>query len=128
LTDPIGSATVRAGATAPLKEIAMPKYLASFDYSATGTQGLLKDGGSQREKAVTAAVNALGGKVEAFYFAFGQSDAILILDLPDNVTAAALSLVVSATGAGAIKTTPLLTPMDIDAAAKMKVSYRAPGA
>ncbi len=106
----------------------MPKYLASFDYSATGTQGLLKDGGSQREQAVTAAVKALGGKVEAFYFAFGQTDAILILDLPDNVTAAAVSLVVSASGAGAIRTTPLLTPKDIDAAAKMKVNYRAPGA
>jgi uncharacterized protein with GYD domain len=106
----------------------MPKYLASFDYSATGTQGLLKDGGSQREQAVTAAVEALGGTVEAFYFAFGQTDAILILDLPDNITAAAVSLVVSASGAGAIRTTPLLTPKDIDAAAKMKVNYRAPGA
>jgi uncharacterized protein with GYD domain len=106
----------------------MPKYLVSFDYSAAGTQGLLKDGGSQREKAVTAAVKALGGKVEEFYFAFGQADAILILDLPDNVTAAAMSLAVSATGAGALKTTPLLSPKDIDAAAKMKINYRAPGA
>lgn len=106
----------------------MPKYLASFDYSAAGTQGLLKDGGSQREKAVTAAVKAVGGKVEAFYFAFGQADAILILDLPDNVTAAALSLVVSASGAGALKTTPLLSPKDIDAAVKLKINYRAPGA
>ena len=106
----------------------MPKYLASFDYSATGTKGLLKDGGTQREKAVTAAVKALGGKVEAFYFAFGQTDAYLILDLPDNITAAAVSLVVSASGAGAIKTTPLITPKEIDAAVKMKVKYRAPGA
>ena len=77
----------------------MPKYLSSFDYSATGTTGLLRDGGTQREKAVTAAVKALGGKVEAFYFAFGQTDAFVILDLPDNVTAAAVSLVVSASGA-----------------------------
>lgn len=106
----------------------MAKYLATFDYSSTGTQGLLKDGGTAREKAVSSAVKALGGKVEAFYFAFGAADAYVLIDLPDNVTAAALSLTVSASGAGALKTTPLLTPKDIDAAAKMKVGYRPPGA
>ena len=106
----------------------MPKYLCTFDYSAGGTQGLLKDGGSKREKVVSEAVKAAGGKLEAFYFAFGASDAVLIVDMPDNVAAAAMSLAVGATGAGSLRTTVLLTPKEIDAASKAKVGYRAPGA
>jgi uncharacterized protein with GYD domain len=106
----------------------MPKYLYTFDYSATGTQGLLKDGGSKREQAVSAAAKAAGGKLESFYFAFGAADAVVIVDLPDNVSAAALSLAVSSAGAGSIRTTALLTPKEIDAATKMKSGYRPPGA
>ena len=105
----------------------MPKYLYTFDYSSTGTQGLLKDGGSKREKAVAAACKAAGGKLDAFYYAFGAADAIVIADLPNNVTAAAFSLAVSSTGAGTIRTTQLLTPKEIDEAAKTQVTYRAPG-
>ena len=106
----------------------MPKYLCTFDYSATGSHGLLKDGGSKREKAVAEAVKSVGGKLEAFYFAFGAADAIVIVDMPDNVAAAAMSLAVGATGAGSLRTTVLLTPKEIDAAAKAKSSYKAPGA
>jgi uncharacterized protein with GYD domain len=76
---------------------------------------------------VANAVKALGGKLECFYFAFGAADAVLILDLPDNVSSAALSLAVGATGAGSLRTTVLLSPKDIDAAAKVKTSYQAPG-
>jgi uncharacterized protein with GYD domain len=106
----------------------MPKYLCTFDYSSTGTQGLLKDGGSKREKAVSDAVKGAGGKLEAFYFAFGASDAVLIVDMPDNVAAAAMSLAVGATGAGSLRTTVLLTTKEVDAAVKAKIGYRAPGA
>lgn len=106
----------------------MPKYLYEADYSAAGTQGLLKEGGSKRRAVVEKAVESLGGKVEAFYFTFGIRDAILIVDMPNNVAAAAMSLAVSASGAVALKTTPLLTAADIDRAAKKKPGYRAPGA
>jgi uncharacterized protein with GYD domain len=106
----------------------MPKYLCTFDYSAVGTQGLLKDGGSKREKVVSDAIKGVGGKLEAFYFAFGASDAVLIADMPDNVSAAAMSLAVGATGAGSLRTTVLLTPKEIDTAAKAKSAYKAPGA
>ena len=105
----------------------MPKYLCTFDYSTTGSSGLLKEGGTKREKTVASAIKALGGTLDCFYFAFGAADAVLILELPDNVSAAALSLAVGATGAGALRTTVLLTPQEIDAAAKVKTSYRAPG-
>jgi uncharacterized protein with GYD domain len=105
----------------------MPKYLINVDYSAAGAAGLLKDGGSKREKAAGAAIKAAGGRLECFYFAFGSSDAILIAEFPDNVAAAAVSLAVSASGAAALKTTTLLTPREIDAAAKKPVGYQPPG-
>jgi uncharacterized protein with GYD domain len=105
----------------------MPKYLFEVDYSAAGTKGLITDGGSKRRAAVEKMAKSLGGKVETFYFTFGTRDAIVIADLPDNTTAAAISLAVSATGAVAFKTTVLLTTAEIDEATKKSVGYRAPG-
>ena len=106
----------------------MPKYMFEADYSVEGTKGLLKDGGTKRRATMEKVIAALGGKVELFYFTFGLRDAILVVDLPDNVTAAALSLAISGSGAVVLKTTPLLSAADIDQASKKKVSYRAPGA
>jgi uncharacterized protein with GYD domain len=105
----------------------MPKYLFEVDYSVEGTRGLLKDGGSKRRAAVEEAVKGLGGKVEAFYFTFGTRDAVTIVDLPDNVSAVAMSLAASASGSVAFRTTPLITPAEIDQVAKKKVGYRPPG-
>jgi uncharacterized protein with GYD domain len=105
----------------------MPKYLIQATYSSEGVQGLLKGGGSARRAAVEAAVKSAGGRLEALYFAFGQTDGFAILDLPDNASAAALALAISASGAGSAKTTVLLTPEEMDAATKKTVSYRAPG-
>ena len=105
----------------------MPKYLVQASYTAEGIQGLLKDTASGRKAAVQAAVKALGGKVEAFYYAFGKDDAVIILDLPDNVTAAAVGLTTSASGAVRTRTTPLLTVEEVDQALKIQMKYRAPG-
>ena len=105
----------------------MPKYLIEVDYSAEGTRGLLKEGGTKRREALEASVKSVGGKVEAFYFTFGIRDALTIVDLPDGVSAVALSLTVSASGAVAFKTTPLISVKEMDQAAKKSVSYRPPG-
>jgi uncharacterized protein with GYD domain len=105
----------------------MPKYLIQASYSPDGVKGLLKGGGSARRAAVEAAAKSAGGKVEALYFAFGETDAFAIVDVPDNASAAALALAVSASGAGSAKTTVLLTPEEMDAATKKTISYRAPG-
>jgi len=72
-------------------------------------------------------VKALGGKLEAFYFAFGQTDVYLIVDLPDSASVAALSLAVNATGGVKLTTTPLMMPEEMDVASKKSVQYRAPG-
>ena|SRR5258708_7344792 len=105
----------------------MAKFLIKASYTADGTKGLLKDGGSGRRKAVDTMVGGLGGKVESFYYAFGETDVYSIIDVPDSVAAAAMSFAISSTGAVRLSMTPLLTAEDVDAACKKSVSYRAPG-
>lgn len=105
----------------------MAKYLVSASYTAEGAKGLLKDGGTKRRQAAEEAVKSVGGKLEAFYFAFGDSDAFIIVDAPDHATIAATSLAINASGAVRTKTVVLLTPEEIDQAIKKRTTYRAPG-
>jgi uncharacterized protein with GYD domain len=105
----------------------MPKYLIQGRYTTEGMQGVIRDSASGRRADVQAAVAALGGKLEAFYYAFGEDDAVIIVDLPDNVKAAALAVTTSASGAVRIRITPLLTVEDVDQALDIKTQYRAPG-
>ena len=105
----------------------MPKYLISASYSAEGLRGLQKDKASGRRQAVTAAVEGLGGRVECFYNALGADDVYVIVDLPDNSTAAAIGVTVSATGLVRTRTTALLTVEETDRALEKSINYRAPG-
>jgi len=105
----------------------MAKYLWEVSYGPEGAKGILKDGGTKRREVVGAAIKAQGGKLEAFYFAFGKSDAYLIADVPDHVSVAAVALVVNASGAASVRTTVLLTPEEIDQAAEKSVTYTPPG-
>ena len=105
----------------------MAKYLVTGSYTADGLKGLLKDGGSGRRKAVEDAVKHMGGRLEAYYFAFGDSDVISIVDLPDHITAAALAIGISSTGTVGTKTTVLLTPEEVDRATAMTTSFRPAG-
>jgi len=105
----------------------MPKYLVQANYVGEGLKGLLKEGGSNRRAAIEKLFGSVGGKVEAFYYAFGDTDLFIIADVPDNVSAAALSLTVNAAGTATAKVTVLMTAEEIDAAVKKTPSYRAPG-
>jgi Uncharacterized conserved protein len=105
----------------------MPKYLTVASYTAEGAKGLLKEGGTARRAVVEKLLKGLGGHLEAFYFAFGEDDVYLITDGPDNVTTAAMSLTISASGVVRTKTVVLLTPEEMDQAAKKTVKYRPPG-
>ena len=105
----------------------MPKYLFQVSYTAEGTKGLLKDGGSKRRAAAQKLVESLGGKLDVIYYAFGDSDVFVIADLADNATAAAVSLTLGASGALTNKTTVLLTPEDIDKAVQKHPNYTPPG-
>ncbi|MGW7610070.1 GYD domain-containing protein [Streptomyces sp. NPDC054766] len=106
----------------------MPKFLIQATYTPEGAKGLLEEGASGRRAAVEQVVTGLGGTVEAMYFAFGEDDIVLIIDFPDPVSMAAVSLTVKAGGALRTRATPLLTLDEIDEAARRQVPFRAPGA
>jgi len=105
----------------------MPKYLLQASYTAEGSKGLLKDGGTKRVAAARTLVESLGGKLESVYFAFGNTDVIAIVDMPDNAAAAAASLTIAGSGALSGKITVLLTPDEIDQASRKSPSYTPPG-
>jgi uncharacterized protein with GYD domain len=97
-------------------------------YGTDGIRGLMKDGGTGRRAAVQKLVEGIGGKLEAFYFSYGDVDAYVLIDVPDASAASAISLAVNASGSVRVSTVPLITPEDMDAACKKSVAYRAPGA
>lgn len=109
----------------------MPRYLIKVSYFGKGVPGLLREGGSGRRKASEQAIEALGGHIEAMYYAFGENDAFIIVELPDNISAAAASLIVNASGRVKVTYTQLLTPEEVDKAAEkgreITTAYRAPG-
>ncbi len=104
----------------------MPKYLLQVNYTLDGIKGLLANGGSARRDAARAAVESVGGTLESVHFAFGTTDVFAIVDLPDNAAAAALALTVSGSGGATVDTIVLLTPEELDAAARVDVSYTPP--
>ena len=106
----------------------MAKFLIHGSYSSEGARGLLKEGGTGRKAAVEKALQGLGGRLESIYYTFGADDVVLICDVPDAVSGLALSLVVNASGAVRISTTPLLTVEEVDSACKKAVNYRPAGA
>ena len=104
------------------------KMLVIGKYTSEGAKGLVKEGGSKRKAAVEKAVKGLGGKLESIYYAYGDADVYVIVDMPDSTSALALSLVVNASGAVHLKSIPLITVEEVDAACKKSVDYRPAGA
>jgi uncharacterized protein with GYD domain len=82
---------------------------------------------SARRTTLEKACSSVGGKLDAFYYAFGESDAFAVVDLPDDTTAAGVALLIATSGKVDIKTTVLLTPEEVDAAVKVGGDYRPPG-
>jgi uncharacterized protein with GYD domain len=105
----------------------MAKYLWQVNYVGEGLRGLVNEGGSSRRAVVEKIIDSMGGKLEAFCYAFGETDLYVIADMPDNVSTAALTLTIAASGAVTLKTTVLMTPEEIDKAVKKTPSYRPPG-
>src|SRR4051794_25021926 len=106
----------------------MPRYLIQTQYATDATKALAKGGGSKRRREVEELVRSAGGRIEAFYFAFGDVDAFTIAELPDAATAAAMSMAANSSGAVRLRTTVLLTPEELDEAARKSVAYRPPSA
>jgi uncharacterized protein with GYD domain len=104
----------------------MAKFLFEASYTVEGVQGLQRAGGSSRRDAVARAVESVGGRLERFYFAFGDHDAFVIADLPDNQSASAVAVAVSAAGGASVRTVVLLSPEEVDTAVKHSIDYRPP--
>ncbi|QHK21765.1 GYD domain-containing protein [Pseudarthrobacter psychrotolerans] len=105
----------------------MAKYLFEANYVGEGIKGLMREGGTKRRDALVDALKSVGGSLECFYYAFGDTDVLGVFDVPDPAGAAALSLMINSTGSVNVRLKPLLTVEDIDEAAKKTPSYRAPG-
>ncbi len=105
----------------------MGKYLFRGSFSAEGLRGVMKDGGTSRPKAVAALAESVGGRLDAYYFAFGDDSYFVVCDLPNDEAAAACAMTVAASGAVSNSTVKLLTPEQVDAAVKLSPAYRAPG-
>ena len=105
----------------------MPKFLLQVSYTNEGVKGLRKEGGSSRRAAAEQLVKSMGGTIESFYFAFGEYDAVTIIDMPDHASMSAAALTIAASGAVTGKTTVLISPEEVDAAVKKTPTYRAPG-
>ena len=105
----------------------MSKFLFEASYTTDGIKGVQSAGGSSRRDAVAKVAESVGGKLESFYFAFGEQDAYVVVELPDNESAAAVALTVNAAGGATVKTVVLLTPDEVDDAAKRSVDYKPPG-
>jgi uncharacterized protein with GYD domain len=105
----------------------MPNYLIEASYSTEGVKGVADKGGTARRDAVGEMIASVGGKIESFYFAFGDADVYVIAELPSDEAAAALALSINRSGSTNIRTVVLLTPEQLDAAANLAPQYRAPG-
>lgn len=105
----------------------MPKYLFEANYTPEGVAALKGSGASSRAKAINDMATALGGSLDSFHFAFGDVDAYVIVDLPDDEAAAAAAFTVGANPMTKLKTVKLLTLEEADAAINRSVSYRPPG-
>lgn len=105
----------------------MPKYLFKVSYTSEGAKGIAKVGGTNRQDTIDKLVQNLGGTMESFYFAFGDDDAYVTIELPDNATAASVALAVNSSEAANVKTVVLMTPAEVDEATRKTVDYRPPG-
>jgi uncharacterized protein with GYD domain len=106
----------------------VPKYLIKVSYTPEGARGITKEGGTSRRDYIDKLLKNSGGTLESFYFAFGEDDAFVICDMPDNVTAASIGLTVNSSDAVHLSTVALLTPEEVDEATRKTVDYRPPGA
>ena len=105
----------------------MPKYLIEASYTSKGVGGVADKGGTARRDTVEALIASIGGKLESFYFAFGDADVYATAELPSDEAATALALSINRSDATRIKTVVLLIPEQVDAAAKMAPDYKPPG-
>ncbi len=103
----------------------MPRFLVIARYEAQGARAVMAAGGTARRSAFAHAVLDLEGRLESFDFALGDADVYAVVELPDSAAAAALSLTITGGGVASVRTVPLLTPEEVDRAARLHPDYPA---
>ena len=106
----------------------MPKYMFSGSYTKEGVAGLLTEGGTARRDEAARIAEMLGGTLEAFYWCYGDTDFMCIMDVPDSAKLAKLSLHFGASGTFQGKLTPLISVEEMDEICKADIgNFRLPG-
>ena len=106
----------------------MPKYLVQAQVTKDGVRDVLsKAKGTGLRAAVTNFAESAGGRIEAFFFAFGQYDGVVIAEFPDNASAVAVSVAAAGAGIVHLTMTPLITPDEMDRAVEKSATLAVPG-
>ena len=105
----------------------MGKYLFKVSYTADGLRGVMKEGAEHRVGFISKMAADMGGSLESFHFAFGDTDAYVICEIPDDESAAAIAMAVASSGTGSMETVKLLTPDQVDKARGINTGYQPPG-
>ncbi len=105
----------------------MPKYLIFANYTAQGMEGVRAKGAKSRVDSVSTMLEGVGGSLESFHFAFGDTDVFAVAEVPDDEAAAAVAIAINASGAVSARTTKLLTVDQVDEALRRSVDYHPPG-
>jgi uncharacterized protein with GYD domain len=106
----------------------MSRYLLKIKYTVDGINGVRKDGGTARVEVARKLVESVGGTLASFDFAFGDVDAYMVIEAPNNASVAGASSIVGAAGGASVETVALLTGTEMDQAMKAQAEYRKPGA
>jgi uncharacterized protein with GYD domain len=109
------------------EETRMPKFMIKAIYTPDGIKGLKKDTASGALEIRRSRLRAMGGKLDALYYALGDDNVFAIIDLPSHVHAASLGAAASASGLVETRTVSLLTVAEMDKALGEDVKYRPPG-
>jgi uncharacterized protein with GYD domain len=102
----------------------MPKYLVEGRYTSEGVKGLAREGSLRRRDDIAKMIESAGGKLETLYFAFGDADFFIIYDAPDNISAAALSVVANQRGFVTSKIIALMTADEMDQAIRKSMTMQ----
>jgi uncharacterized protein with GYD domain len=102
----------------------MPKYLVEGRYTSEGVKGLAREGSLRRRDDIAKMIESAGGQLETLYFAFGDADFFIIYDAPDNISAAALSVVANQSGFVTSKITVLMTADEMDQAIRKSMDMQ----
>ena len=105
----------------------MAKYLFTFTYGAAASKGLLREGGTAREKIGRKTIEAMGGNLDVFYYAIGPDDGYFICDFPDEKGVVQGMTILRSNGFS-VSAVRLLTSQEIDEALKDHVDYTPPTA